>query len=168
MRSDLTPRSKPAADQQGAAPGALQNRVDRGEFRGQCLFSSGETSPPPSPPRPLSNSAAPSQWEDRIAHIRAPRRIGHHVAKQAHERLSELLSRPPALRTIGLMLVGPYANGKTMIAERFAVEHLRTAGRQRVWMVQTREGTGLVHFYGKHSARIASAGRQWPRCRPEG
>jgi hypothetical protein len=45
-----------------------------------------------------------------------------------------------------------------MIAERFAVEHLRTAERQRVWMVQTREGTGLVHFYGKHSARIASAG----------
>jgi hypothetical protein len=94
------------------APGALQNRIDRGEFRGQCLFSSGKTSPPPSSPRPLSNSAAPWQWEDRIAYIRAPRWIGHHVAKQAHERLSELLSRPPALRTIGLMLVGRYANGK--------------------------------------------------------
>lgn len=46
------------------------------------------------------------------------------------------------------MLVGPYANGKTMIAERFAVEHLRTAESQRVWLVQTREGAGLTHFYG--------------------
>ncbi len=46
------------------------------------------------------------------------------------------------------MLVGPYANGKTMIAERFAVGHLRTAEQQRVWVVQTREGAGLTHFYG--------------------
>ena len=86
--------------------------------------------------------------EERIAYIQAPRWIGHHVTIQAHERLAELLSRPPALRTRGLMLVGPYANGKTMIAERFAVEHLRTAEQQRVWVVQTREGAGLTHFYG--------------------
>jgi SpoVK/Ycf46/Vps4 family AAA+-type ATPase len=46
------------------------------------------------------------------------------------------------------MLVGPYANGKTMIAERFAVEHLRSSPQQRLWMVQTREGAGLGHFYG--------------------
>lgn len=45
------------------------------------------------------------------------------------------------------MLVGPYANGKTMIAERFAVEHLRTASKQKVWIVQTREGAGLGYFY---------------------
>ncbi|RWI33321.1 MAG: NTP-binding protein [Mesorhizobium sp.] len=86
--------------------------------------------------------------EDRIAYIRAPRWIGHHVAVQAHERLAELLSRPPALRTRGLTLVGPYANGKTMIAERFAVEHAKTSERQRVWVIQTREGAGLAHFYG--------------------
>lgn len=85
--------------------------------------------------------------EERIAYIQAPRWIGHQVTVQAHERLAELLSRPPALRTRGLMLVGPYANGKTMIAERFAVEHLRTAEQQRVWVVQTREGAGLAHFY---------------------
>ncbi|WFU13021.1 TniB family NTP-binding protein (plasmid) [Rhizobium sp. CB3090] len=85
--------------------------------------------------------------EDRIAYIRAPRWIGHHVAKDAHRRLTELLSRPQSLRTQGLMLLGPYANGKTMIAERFAVEHLRTAPKQRVWIVQTREGAGLGHFY---------------------
>lgn len=86
--------------------------------------------------------------EERIAYIQAPRWIGHQVAVQAHNRLAELLARPPALRTRGLMLVGPYANGKTMIAERFAVEHLRTAESQRVWLVQTREGAGLTHFYG--------------------
>ncbi|GLS34904.1 hypothetical protein GCM10010869_04920 [Mesorhizobium tianshanense] len=86
--------------------------------------------------------------EERIAYIQAPRWIGHQVAIQAHERLAELLSRPPALRTRGLMLVGPYANGKTMIAERFAVGHLRAAEQQRVWVVQTREGAGLAHFYG--------------------
>lgn len=38
------------------------------------------------------------------------------------------------------MLVGPYTNGKTMMAERFAVAHLRTS--QRVWIAQTREGAG--------------------------
>lgn len=85
--------------------------------------------------------------EERIAYIQAPRWIGHQVAVTAHERLAELLSRPPSLRTRGLMLVGPYANGKTMIAERFAVGHLRTAEQQRVWVVQTREGAGLAHFY---------------------
>jgi hypothetical protein len=86
--------------------------------------------------------------EDRIAYVRAPRWIGHHVAIRAHERLAELLSWPPALRTRGLILVGPYAIGKTMIADRFAVEHLRAAERQRVWAVQTREGAGLAYFYG--------------------
>ncbi|RWI36090.1 TniB family NTP-binding protein [Mesorhizobium sp.] len=86
--------------------------------------------------------------EDRIAYIGAPRWIGHHVATQAHERLAELLARPPAMRTRGLMLVGPFANGKTMIAERFAVQHLKTTEQQRVWVVQTREGAGLTHFYG--------------------
>jgi SpoVK/Ycf46/Vps4 family AAA+-type ATPase len=86
--------------------------------------------------------------EERAAYIQSQRWIGHQVAMRAHERLAELLARPPAFRTRGLMLVGPYANGKTMIAERFAVEHLRTAERQRVWVVQTREGAGLTHFYG--------------------
>lgn len=86
--------------------------------------------------------------EERIAYIRAPRWIGHDVAKDAHRRLAELLSRPASLRTQGLMLVGPYANGKTMIAEQFAVEHLRTAPEQKVWIAQTREGAGLGHFYG--------------------
>src|SRR5690606_32712010 len=47
--------------------------------------------------------------ETRIAYIQAPRWIGHQIAMQAHERLADLLARPPALRTRGLMLVGPYA-----------------------------------------------------------
>ncbi len=85
--------------------------------------------------------------EERIAYIRAPRWIGHHVATDANRRLEELLSRPPSLRTQGLMLVGPYANGKTMIAERVAVEHLRASAEQKMWIVQTREGAGLGHFY---------------------
>ena len=85
--------------------------------------------------------------EDRIAYIQAPRWIGHHGATQALERLNELLRRPPALRTRGLMLVGPYANGKTMIAERFAVAHVKASQSQRAWVVQTREGAGLAHFY---------------------
>lgn len=85
--------------------------------------------------------------EERIAYIRAPLWIGHHGATQALERLNELLRWPPALRTRGLMLVGPYANGKTMIAERFAVAHLKASESQRVWVIQTREGAGLAHFY---------------------
>ncbi len=85
--------------------------------------------------------------EKRVKYIQASRWIGHEVAMQAHSRLAELLARPPALRTQGLMLVGPYANGKTMIAERFAVEHLRNSKQQRLWVVQTREGAGLAHLY---------------------
>lgn len=86
--------------------------------------------------------------EERVGYVRASRWIGHQVAQHAHRRLENLLSRPPSLRTQGLMLVGPYANGKTMIAERFAVEHLRRSPEQRIWMIQTREGAGLGHFYG--------------------
>jgi SpoVK/Ycf46/Vps4 family AAA+-type ATPase len=100
--------------------------------------------------------------DERIRYIRAPRWIGHPIAKDAHRRLAELLSRPPSLRTDGLMLVGPYANGKTMIAERFAVEHLRSSSKQKVWMVQTREGAGLGHFYGSIlQALRAPTGDSW-------
>ena len=100
--------------------------------------------------------------EERIAYIRAPRWIGHHAAQDSHRRLAELLLRPPSLRTQGLMLVGPYANGKTMIAERFAVEHLRTSPNQRVWIAQTREGAGLGHFYASIlQALRAPGGDMW-------
>jgi hypothetical protein len=44
-------------------------------------------------------------------------------------------------------LANPSQYQIVMIAERFAVEHLRTAPEQKVWMVQTREGAGLGHFY---------------------
>lgn len=83
----------------------------------------------------------------RIAHIRAPRWIGHPGASAAHVAMQQLLERPSSLRPRGLLLAGPYHNGKTMIAERFAVEHLRRVDRQRVWVIQTREGAGLSHFY---------------------
>ena len=100
--------------------------------------------------------------EERIAYIRAPRWIGHHAAQDSHRRLAELLLRPASLRTQGLMLVGPYANGKTMIAERFAVEHLRTSPNQRVWIAQTREGAGLGHFYASIlQALRAPGGDMW-------
>ncbi|WP_392713374.1 TniB family NTP-binding protein [Rhizobium ruizarguesonis] len=100
--------------------------------------------------------------EERVAYVRAPRWIGHQVAKDSHQRLAELLSRPASLRTQGLMLVGPYANGKTMIAERFAVEHLRTSPEQRIWIVQTREGAGLGHFYASILQGLrAPGGEMW-------
>ena len=89
-------------------------------------------------------SAPPNE---RVAFIRAPRWIGTDAALAAHRRLQALLERPPALRTEGLMLVGPYANGKTMIAERFALQHLRSSAQRKAWIVQTREGAGLAHFY---------------------
>ena len=54
------------------------------------------------------------------------------------------------------MLVGPYANGKTMIAERFAVTHLKACESRRVWVVQTREGAGLAHFYASILRTISS------------
>jgi len=84
---------------------------------------------------------------DRVAFIRSPRWIGYDAAPKAQACLRDLLVRPPSLRTAGVLLVGPYANGKTMIAERFAIEHLRVSPAQKVWVVQTREGAGLSHFY---------------------
>ncbi|WP_370233318.1 TniB family NTP-binding protein [Hyphomonas sp.] len=83
----------------------------------------------------------------RITHIRGPRWISHPVAGKAHDAMPLLLDRPSSLRPRGVLLAGPYHNGKTMIAERFAIEHLRQSDRQRVWVIQTREGAGLSHFY---------------------
>jgi len=90
--------------------------------------------------------------DERIAFIRSARWIGTPQARAAHAMLEELLVRPPSVRPNGLMLLGPYANGKTMIAERFALTDLkatRAKGEaQKVWVVQTREGAGLLNFYG--------------------
>ena len=89
--------------------------------------------------------------DERIAFIRSARWIGTPPARAAHAMLEDLLVRPPSLRTNGLMLLGPYANGKSMIAERFALTDLkatRAEGEaQKVWVVQTREGAGLLNFY---------------------
>ncbi len=101
-------------------------------------------------PDHLPPSAMPLLQADaaaRIAHIRAPRWISHPIANRAHDAMNLLLERPASLRPRGLLLTGAYHNGKTMIAERFAVEHLRQAQLQRVWVIQTREGAGLSHFY---------------------
>jgi hypothetical protein len=70
--------------------------------------------------RPMLSAA----MAERIAFLRAPRWIGTDAALAARRRLQALLERPPTLRTEGLLLVGPYANGKTMIAERFVLQHL--------------------------------------------
>uniref|UniRef100_UPI00286D0450 TniB family NTP-binding protein n=1 Tax=Tabrizicola sp. TaxID=2005166 RepID=UPI00286D0450 len=94
---------------------------------------------------PTSSALLKADTAARIAHIRAPRWIGHPGASAAHDVMQQLLERPSSLRPRGLLLAGPYHNGKTMIAERFAVEHLRCADRQRVWVIQTREGAGLSH-----------------------
>jgi len=83
---------------------------------------------------------------EKLAFILAPRWIGTDIALLAHAKISKLLDRPPAIRTRGLTLVGPYFNGKTMIAERFALQQLRSGDRQRVWVIQTREGAGMAHF----------------------
>jgi hypothetical protein len=57
----------------------------------------------------------------RIAHIRTARWISHPVASRAHNAMSLLLDRPVTLRPRGLLLTGPYHNGKTMIAERLRI-----------------------------------------------
>ena len=84
--------------------------------------------------------------QERAAFIAAPRWIGTDAAREAHEKMQALLNRPKLIRTKGVALVGPFFNGKTLIAERFLLQHLKTASKQRVWVVQTREGAGLVNF----------------------
>ena len=78
---------------------------------------------------PTSSALVKADTATRIAHIRAPRWIGHPGAKAAHDAMRQLLERPSSLRPRGLLLAGPYHNGKTMIAERFAVDQLRRADR---------------------------------------
>ncbi len=78
---------------------------------------------------PSTSALLDADAATRIAHIRAPRWIGHPGASAAHDAMRQLLERPPSLRPRGLLIAGPYHNGKTMIAERFAVEHLRRADR---------------------------------------
>lgn len=94
----------------------------------------------------LSRSA-----DERIAFLQAPRWIAYLAAVDALKTLNSLLERAPSLRPPGIALIGPFNNGKTMIAERFSVSHLRAMqaeGRpQRVWIIQTREGSGVLNFY---------------------
>ena len=70
---------------------------------------------------PSTSALLDADAATRIAHIRAPRWIGHPGASAAHDAMRQLLERPPSLRPRGLLIAGPYHNGKTMIAERFAV-----------------------------------------------
>ncbi|MEZ0171159.1 TniB family NTP-binding protein [Microvirga sp. TS319] len=88
---------------------------------------------------------------ERIGFLQAPRWIAYHTAVEALRKLDDLLERAPSLRPPGIALVGPFNNGKTMIAERFSVAHLRAmqtgGGPQRVWVIQTREGAGVLNFY---------------------
>lgn len=104
----------------------------------------------------------------RTAHILAPRWITYPAAQSAHEAMRQLMDRPMSLRPRGLLLTGAYHNGKTMIVERFAIEHLRQADHQRVWIIQTREGAGMAHFYASILAGLRapqSAGwRNLPRA----
>ncbi len=77
--------------------------------------------------------------DERIAFIRSARWIGTPHAGAARAMLEDLLVRPRSLRPNGLMLLGPYANGKSMIAERFALtdpKATRAKGEaQKVWVV---------------------------------
>lgn len=95
---------------------------------------------------PTSSALLDADAAARMAHIRAPRWIGHPSTAAAHNAMQQLLEQPSSLRPRGLLLAGPYHKGKTMIAERFALDHLRRADRQRVWVIQTREGAGLSHY----------------------
>ena len=54
-----------------------------------------------------------------------------------------------------------------MIAERFAVTHLKTCKSQRVWVVQTRKGAGLARLR-KHPGRVTRADKKPPGCWPQG
>lgn len=85
--------------------------------------------------------------EERIYFIKERRWIAYNKANDALRAFDELLVRPPSIRAVGMTLCGPYMNGKTIIVERFALQHLRSVQQQKVWVVQTGEGAGLGHFF---------------------
>jgi SpoVK/Ycf46/Vps4 family AAA+-type ATPase len=88
---------------------------------------------------------------DRIAYVRKPRWVGYDAARDALAQLQDLLTRPDHFRMEGLMIVGPYSNGKTMVCEKFVLDHLKMCEREHepqvAWIVQTNELPGLSHFY---------------------
>ena len=76
--------------------------------------------------------------DERIAFIRSARWIGAPTPgrRTRCSRTSSFDRRP---RAGGLMGLGPYANGKSMIAERFALTELKSTRAkgesQKVWIV---------------------------------
>ena len=112
--------------------------------------------------------------DERIAFIRSARWIGTPHARAAHAMLEDLLVRPPVLRPSGLMLLGPYANGKSMIAERFALTDLKaTRAEGEVPEGLDRpdpRGRGPAQFLRRHPLGLAGAAEtkraiRWPRPR---
>lgn len=97
--------------------------------------------------------------DKRIAYIRAPRWIGHQIAKDAHRRLAELFSRPPSLRTRGLMLVGLYAqrqdDDRRTLCGRTSANCVETEGMDRA---DTRGRRSWSHLC-KHSSSVAGPDR---------
>ena len=61
--------------------------------------------------------------EERIDHIRRHPWIGYPRAREALEKLEELIGHPGSHRMPNLMMYGPTNNGKTMIVQRFLRDH---------------------------------------------
>lgn len=73
---------------------------------------------------PASREIAALSAEERIRRIRVDRRIDYPRARQALDKLGDLIAFPPRARMPNLLIVGASGMGKMMIVEKFARDHV--------------------------------------------
>ncbi|MGJ0393116.1 MAG: TniB family NTP-binding protein [Methylocystis sp.] len=70
---------------------------------------------------PASREIAALSAEERIRRIRVDRRIDYLRARQALDKLGDLIAFPPRARMPNLLIVGASGMGKTMVVEKCAI-----------------------------------------------
>lgn len=78
----------------------------------------------------------------RIKAIRSPFWFDYEAAAQARRKLSDLIDQPLTRRLSGVVVVGPYANGKSTTVRRFASDCVKSRYAHKVLYVEA-SGGGL-------------------------
>ena len=80
---------------------------------------------------PPSREIAALSAEERIRRIRVDRWVDYPRARDALDKLGDLIAFPPRARMPNLLIVGASGMGKTMIVEKFARGTIRRVSTRR-------------------------------------
>jgi len=111
---------------------------------------------------PASREIAALSSEERIRRIRVDRWVDYPRARQALDKLDDLIAFPPRARMPNLLIVGASGMGKTMIVEKFARDHpthydaVNGIKRMPVVVVQMVSGPDEARFYKRLLAAIGA------------